>query len=144
VPSTNDFKSARLRDIQVSEILRIGMRADELRRGGQDIIVLGAGEPDFDTPPHVREAAVAAIQNGKTKYTLLEGTIELREAIVRKLRRENGLEYTAPEIIVSAGAKQVIFSALAATLEPGDEVILAAPYWTSYSDMSSSMPARQS
>ena len=133
--TTKDYASARLANIKVSEILRIGARAAQLRRAGQDIIVLAAGEPDFDTPAPVRSAAVNAIQQGLTKYTQLEGTPELRAAITRKLMRDNALEYTSDEIIVSSGAKQVIFNALAATLEPGDEVILPAPFWTSYSDM---------
>ena len=99
------------------------------------MILLAAGEPDFDTPAHIKAAATKAIRDGQTKYTALEGTLELRSAISGKLKAENGIDYSAAEIIVSSGAKQVVFNALAATLEPGDEVILPAPYWTSYADM---------
>lgn len=133
--SATTYQSSRLRAISVSEILRIGERAQEMRRGGKDVIILAAGEPDFDTPVHVKEAAAKAIHDGKTKYTALEGTAELRTAISGNIKRQSNIEYSLSEIIVSSGAKQVIFNALAATLEPGDEVILLAPYWTSYEDM---------
>jgi aspartate aminotransferase len=129
------YQSTRLARIGVSEILRIGGRAQQMRRSGRDVIILGAGEPDFDTPDHIKEAAAKAIRDGQTKYTALEGTLELREAITSKLERENGLFYGPAEIIVSCGAKQVIFNALAATLEPGDEVVIPTPFWTSYEDM---------
>jgi len=99
------------------------------------MIVLGAGEPDFDTPDHIKEAAIRAIRAGQTKYTVLDGTAELKTAIPQKFRRENGVEYASNEITVGAGAKQVMHNAFMATLDPGDEVILAAPYWTSYADM---------
>jgi aspartate aminotransferase len=110
-------------------------RAGELRRQGKSIISLVVGEPDFDTPPVIRAAAERAIEGGATRYTAGAGTLELREAIAAKLRRENGLVYSTSEIIVTAGAKSAIFSALAATLEPGDEVLIPAPYWVSYPDM---------
>ena len=130
------FRPARrIADIGVSEILAIGARAAQLRREGQPVIVLGAGEPDFDTPDNVKDAAVAAIRAGATKYTVLDGTAELKAAVSAKLRRENGLDYAPTEISVSAGAKQVIHNALMATLDEGDEVVIAAPYWTSYADM---------
>lgn len=130
------FRSARrISAIGVSEILKIGATAARLKREGRPVIVLGAGEPDFDTPDHVKAAAEKAIRAGQTKYTTLDGTAELKAAIADKFRRENGLTYAADEITVGAGAKQVIHNAFMATLNPGDEVILAAPYWTSYADM---------
>jgi aspartate aminotransferase len=130
------FRSAqRLRSIGVSEILRISAIATRLKREGRPVIVLGAGEPDFDTPDHAKVAAEQAIRAGLTKYTVLDGTAELKAAIAGKFRRENGLNYAADEITAGAGAKQVIHNAFMATLSAGDEVILAAPYWTSYADM---------
>src|SRR5260221_7778597 len=131
-----DFRSARrLRSIGVSEILRIGATATRLKREGRPVIVLGAGEPDFDTPDHAKAAAERAIRAGQTKYTVLDGTAELKAAIAAKFNRENGLIYAADEITAGAGAKQVIHNAFMATLNAGDEVVLAAPYWTSYADM---------
>ena len=106
-----------------------------MRKEGRPVIVLGAGEPDFDTPDNVKQAAVRAIARGQTKYTLLDGTLELKSAIAVKFARENGLVYALDEISAGAGAKQVMHNAFMATLDPGDEVILAAPYWTSYADM---------
>ena len=130
------FRAAqRLRSIGVSEILRIGAIATRLKREGRPVIVLGAGEPDFDTPDHAKAAAEQAIRAGQTKYTVLDGTAELKAAIAGKFSRENGLNYAAEEITAGAGAKQVIHNAFMATLSAGDEVILAAPYWTSYADM---------
>lgn len=129
------YRSKKVQKVAVSEILLTGARANRMRREGADVIILGAGEPDFDTPQNVKEAAIAALREGKTKYTALEGTIELRSAISSKLKNENGLEYSASEIIVSCGAKHVIYNAFAATLDEGDEVIIPAPYWTSYEDM---------
>ena len=102
---------------------------------GRDVIGLGAGEPDFDTPDHVKEAAIAAIHAGQTKYTAVDGTPELKAAIAAKFDRENGLEYRTDEISVGAGGKQIIYNALMATLDPGDEVVIPAPYWVSYPDM---------
>ncbi len=110
-------------------------RAAELRRAGHSIISLVVGEPDFDTPPAIRAAAERAIEAGATRYTVSAGTLELREAIAAKLLRDSALVYTTSEIIVTAGAKSAIFSALGATLEPGDEVLIPAPYWVSYPDM---------
>jgi aspartate aminotransferase len=127
--------ASRISRIAVSEILRIGARAAQLKREGRDVIVLGAGEPDFDTPDNVKEAAIQAIHAGETKYTLLDGTLALKAAISRKFERDNGLTYGADEITVGAGAKQVIYNALMATLNEGDEVIVGVPYWTSYADM---------
>ncbi|MEO8655902.1 MAG: aminotransferase class I/II-fold pyridoxal phosphate-dependent enzyme, partial [Ramlibacter sp.] len=128
-------RAQRIASIQVSEILRIGALATERLKQGRPMIVLGAGEPDFDTPDHIKEAAIRAIRAGQTRYTALDGTPELKAAIRTKFKRENDLDYEADEVSVGAGAKQVMHNALMATLDAGDEVILAAPYWTSYADM---------
>lgn len=134
--SCDSFRPARrLTAIGISEILKIGAAAQRLKQEGRPVIVLGAGEPDFDTPDHVKRAAEFAIRAGQTKYTSLDGTPELKAAIAEKFLRENELVYAAEEITAGAGAKQVIHNAFMATLSPGDEVILAAPYWTSYADM---------
>lgn len=125
----------RIGAIAVSDIVRITQAANELKRQGQPVIVLGLGEPDFDTPDHVLLAAQQAMAQGDTHYTVLDGTPALKAAIQHKFRRDNGLEFAANEITVGAGAKQVIYNALMASLNPGDEVILPAPYWTSYADM---------
>lgn len=125
----------RIASLGVSEILQIGARAAALRAAGRDVITLGAGEPDFDTPEHIKQAAWAAMQRGETKYTPLTGTPELKAAIARKFRRENGLDYSAEEIIACTGAKQVIFNAMMATLDPGDEVIIPTPFWVTYADI---------
>ncbi len=130
------FRPARrVAGIGVSEILRIGVVARQMKSEGRPVIVLGAGEPDFDTPENVKEAAHRAIRAGATKYTTLDGTLELKAAIAEKFRRDNGLDYALDEISAGAGAKQVIHNAWLATLDDGDEVILPAPYWTSYADM---------
>lgn len=110
-------------------------RARALRAQGQDIITLSQGEPDFDTPSGIREAGIAAIRGGHTRYTAVAGIDELRSAIAAKLRRDNGLDYDPSQVIVGCGAKQVIFNALFATLDPGDEVVIPAPCWVSYPDM---------
>ena len=128
-------RAQRIAAIEVSEILRIGALAAQRQREGRPVIVLGAGEPDFETPDHIKEAAIAAIRAGQTRYTVLDGTAELKAAIQGKFRRENGLDYAVEEITAGAGAKQVMYNAFMASLDPGDEVILAAPYWTSYADM---------
>ena len=136
LPDASAFHAARrISSITVSEILRIGATATALKKQGRPVIVLGAGEPDFDTPDHVKDAACAAIRAGATKYTALDGTPDLKQAIVDKFRRENGLHFETDQVTVGAGAKQVIHNALMATLDDGDEVVLAAPYWTSYADM---------
>jgi aspartate aminotransferase len=106
-----------------------------LKAAGKDVIGLGAGEPDFDTPDHIKNAAIEAIKKGETKYTPVAGTPALKKAICDKFKRENGLEYAANQIVVGVGAKQIIFNALMATLNAGDEVIIPAPYWVSYPDM---------
>jgi aspartate aminotransferase len=113
----------------------VTQRAAELKAQGRDVIGLGAGEPDFDTPDHIKKAAMDAITRGETKYTPVAGTAALKKAIVEKFKRENGLDYAANQIVVGNGAKQVIFNAMAATLNAGDEVIIPAPYWVSYPDM---------
>jgi aspartate aminotransferase len=125
----------RVRRIKPSPSTAAADRANELRRQGRQIVNLVVGEPDFDTPPHIREAAARAMDAGATRYTPMKGTIELRQAIAAKLQRENGLSYGTDEIIVTNGAKSAIYSALSATVEPGDEVIIPAPYWVSYPDM---------
>ena len=132
----NSFGIAgRVRRIKPSPSTSAADRANELRRQGKSIVSLVVGEPDFDTPPHIRRAAAQAMDAGVTRYTSMRGTLELREAIVAKLQRENGLTYGVDEIIVTSGAKSAIYSALAATVETGDEVIVPAPYWVSYPDM---------
>ena len=127
--------SARLNRIQPSPSSMAGQRARELRAAGRDIVGLTSGEPDFDTPDNVVEAAIRAMREGQTKYTDVGGTPALREAVTEKFRRDNGLEYTAAEVIVGTGAKQVIFNAFMCTLEAGDEVIVPTPYWVSYPDI---------
>jgi aspartate aminotransferase len=127
--------AGRLRRIKPSPSTSAADRANELRRQGKSIVNLVVGEPDFDTPAYIREAAVAAIAKGQTRYTLMAGTVQLRQAIVAKLERENGLRYGMDEIIATNGAKSAIYSALAITIEAGDEVIIPAPYWVSYPDM---------
>jgi aspartate aminotransferase len=123
----------RLATLNVSEILRIGSRAAELKQQGHPVIVLGAGEPDFDTPAHIKAAAIRAIEAGDTKYTVLDGTPALKAAVRAKCLRDSGLDFSASEITVACGAKQIIFNAMMATLNPGDEVIIPTPYWTTYS-----------
>ncbi|MDQ7912965.1 pyridoxal phosphate-dependent aminotransferase [Pseudomonas sp. 102515] len=124
-----------LASVGVSEILQITERANALRRQGADLLVLGAGEPDFDTPEHIKEAAIQAIRAGQTKYTVLDGSPALKEAIRRKFARENDLVFAQDEVTASAGAKQVIFNAMMATLDAGDEVIIPAPFWVTYADI---------
>ena len=127
--------SAALDRINPSPTLAITSRVLELKRAGIDVIGLGAGEPDFDTPDFVKEAAIAAIRAGKTKYTNVDGTPELKEAIVAKFKRDNALEYTPAQVTVNVGGKHTLFNALVATLDAGDEVIVPAPYWVSYPDV---------
>jgi aspartate aminotransferase len=125
----------RIREIGVSEILVIGARAKELKAQGRPIIELGAGEPDFDTPDNIKNAAIAAINRGESKYTALTGTPQLKKAIQTKFARDNDLQFDVNQIIASTGAKQVLFNAFMATLQAGDEVIIPTPYWTSYADI---------
>ncbi|MCZ0963368.1 pyridoxal phosphate-dependent aminotransferase [Paracoccus benzoatiresistens] len=134
--STRSFRPAdRIADLGVSEILAITARASALKREGRPVIILGAGEPDFDTPDHIKEAAVAAIREGRTKYTVLDGSPEMKRAIRDKFRRENGLEFKADEVTAAAGAKQILYNAMMASLNEGDEVIIPTPCWTSYFDI---------
>lgn len=136
MPAVNSYNLAgRIRRIKPSPSTVAADRANELRRQGQQIVSLVVGEPDFDTPAHIRKAAAYAMDHGATRYTSMRGTQELREAISAKLKRENGLSYGVDEIIVTNGAKSAIYSALAATVDVGDEVIIPAPYWVSYPDM---------
>jgi aspartate aminotransferase len=127
--------AARVKRIKPSPSTSAADRANELRREGKQIVSLVVGEPDFDTPAHIRQAAAGAMEKGATRYTLMAGTVDLRTAIAAKLKRENGLIYGLGEIIATNGAKSAIYSAFAVTLEPGDEVIIPAPYWVSYPDM---------
>ena len=125
----------RLNRIKPSATMGVSGRAQELKAQGMDIISLGAGEPDFDTPDNAKEAAISAIKLGETKYTLVPGTLALREAISAKFKRENGLDYAPSQIQVASGGKQSIYNAIMATVEEGDEVIIPAPYWVSYPDI---------
>ncbi|HEX8232749.1 MAG TPA: pyridoxal phosphate-dependent aminotransferase [Caulobacteraceae bacterium] len=129
------LESAALRRVKPSPTIAASAKARELIRQGRDVISLGAGEPDFDTPDNIKEAAIRAIREGKTKYTDVDGIPELKEAVAAKFRRENGLEYSTKQITVAPGGKAVIFNALMATLSPGDQVLIPAPYWVSYPDM---------
>lgn len=127
--------AARVLAVKESPTLVVTARALELKRQGRDIISLGAGEPDFETPAHIRAAGIAAIESGKTRYTAVDGTPDLKAAIVAKFQRENGLTYTAQQILVSSGGKQSFYNLCQAYLNDGDEVIIPAPYWVSYPDM---------
>ncbi len=127
--------SAALGRISPSPTLAITSRVLELKRAGVDVIGLGAGEPDFDTPDFVKEAAIQAIRDGKTKYTNVDGTIELKQAIVAKFARDNGLTYSTDQVSVNVGGKHTLFNAMVATIDPGDEVVIPAPYWVSYPDV---------
>ncbi len=127
--------SDRVLSIKPSPTLAVTNRAAELKAAGKDIIGLGAGEPDFDTPEHIKAAAIKAIQDGFTKYTAVDGTAGLKKAIIAKLKRDNGLDYQANQILVSCGGKQSFFNLALAFLNKGDEVIIPAPYWVSYPDM---------
>src|ERR1700740_2295440 len=127
--------SVALGRIQPSATLAMTGRVNALKRQGIDVIGLSAGEPDFDTPDFVKDAAIAAIRAGQTKYTDVDGTAELKEAIVAKFKRDNGLTYQNAEIGVNSGGKHTLFNALIATVDAGDEVIIPAPYWVSYPDI---------
>jgi aspartate aminotransferase len=129
------LESAALRRIAPSATIAISAKARALKAAGRDIIALSAGEPDFDTPENIKEAGIAAIRAGKTKYTDPDGMPELKAAICAKFKRENGLDYKPSQVHIAPGGKPVIFNALVATLNPGDEVIIPAPYWVSYPDM---------
>ncbi len=127
--------SRRVQRIQPSPTLAVTARAKELRAQGKDVIGLGAGEPDFDTPEHIKQAAIRAIRDGFTKYTAVDGTPSLKQAVIEKFRRENGLEFTADQVLVSVGGKQSFFNLALALLDEGDEVVIPAPYWVSYPDI---------
>jgi len=127
--------SNSLKRIKPSPTIAVSQKARELKAAGKDVIGLGAGEPDFDTPDNIKNAAIDAIKRGETKYTAVDGTPDLKKAIVNKFKRENNLEYSTNEITVGTGGKQVIYNAFMATLNKGDEVIIPAPYWVSYPDM---------
>lgn len=127
--------AARLATMGVSEILRITAQAGALKRAGRPMIILGAGEPDFDTPDNIKDAAHRAIAAGDTKYTVLDGSPALKEAVRRKFERENGLVFGQDQVTCGAGAKQILFNAFMASLDPGDEVVIPAPFWTSYADI---------
>jgi aspartate aminotransferase len=129
------FISDSLNRIQPSATIAISNKALAMKAEGKDVIALAAGEPDFDTPENIKEAAIAAIRSGKTKYTAVDGIPELKQAIVAKFKRENGLDYKASQVSVGTGGKQILFNALLATINPGDEVIIPAPYWVSYPDI---------
>ena len=130
-----DLIAERLDRISPSQTIAISSKARALKAGGRDIISLSAGEPDFDTPVNVKDAAIRAIQNGDTKYTDVAGTLALRQAVAAKFKRDSGLDYKPEEIIISTGGKQVIFNAMVATLNAGDEAIIPTPCWVSYPDI---------
>ena len=124
-----------LERVKPSPTMAITSKARELKAAGFDVIGLGAGEPDFDTPDNIKQAAIEAIQRGETKYTAVDGIPELKRAVAEKFKRENGLTYKPSEITVGSGGKQVLYNALLATLDPGDVVIIPSPYWVSYPDI---------
>lgn len=129
------FLANSLARVKPSATIAVSQKARELKSQGRDVIGLGAGEPDFDTPDNIKQAAIDAIQRGETKYTPVPGIPELRDAISKKFKRENGLDYTADQVIVGTGGKQILFNAFAATLNAGDEVLIPTPFWVSYPDM---------
>src|SRR5271168_4554297 len=129
------FLADRLARVKASPTMAITALATELKAAGRDIISLSVGEPDFDTPENIKAAGIAAIQRGDTKYTVFDGRIELKQAIAAKFKRENGLDYETSQITISAGGKQVLYNAMVATINAGDEVIIPAPYWVSYPEM---------
>jgi aspartate aminotransferase len=129
------FLSDTLARVKPSPTIAVSNLAAELKAQGKDVIGLGAGEPDFDTPDNIKKAAMAAIDAGKTKYTAPDGIPELKQAICAKFKRDNGLDYTPAQVSVGTGGKQILYNALMATLNPGDEVVIPAPYWVSYPDM---------
>src|SRR5215472_1525487 len=135
MPLPKDFLSQSLNRIQPSPTIAVTQKARDLKAAGRDVISLGVGEPDFDTPDNIKEAAIAAIRRGETKYTAVEGIPELRRAIAAKFKRENNLDYAPEECFAAPGGKSVIFHAMLASLNPGDEVVIPAPYWVSYPDI---------
>src|SRR6478609_6282240 len=130
------FLADQLKRVKPSATIAVTDKARALKLAGRNVIGLGAGEPDFDTPDNIKQAAIKAIESGKaSKYTNVDGIAELKDAIVKKFKRENGLDYKASQVTVGTGGKQVLYNAFVATLNPGDEVIIPAPYWVSYPDM---------
>ena len=134
-PVSHDFLASRLSAVKPSATLGLIQLAQTLQNAGRDLVMLNTGEPDFDTPDFIKDAAYTAIAAGDTKYTAVDGTPALKDAIIRKFERENGLSYTRAQITVGTGGKQVLYNALMATLNPEDEVLIPAPYWVSYPDM---------
>ena len=131
----NTLIAERMSLIKPSPTMAVTKMAAEMKAAGQDIIGLGAGEPDFDTPDHIKNAAIEAIKNGETKYTAVDGTPALKKAIAKKFYKDNSIKYNIDEIIVSVGGKQVLYNALMSSINPGDEVIIPSPFWVSYPDM---------
>ncbi|MEM8686461.1 MAG: aminotransferase class I/II-fold pyridoxal phosphate-dependent enzyme, partial [Pseudomonadota bacterium] len=129
------FLSDAIGRIKPSPTIAVSSLARELKAAGNDVIGLGAGEPDFETPDNIKKAAIDAITRGETRYTAVDGIPELKDAISAKFKRDNGLDYAPSQITVGTGGKQVLFNALLATLNPGDEVVIPAPYWVSYPDI---------
>jgi aspartate aminotransferase len=136
ITAMNSQLSSRVKAVKPSPTLAVTARAAEMRAAGKDVIGLGAGEPDFDTPDHIKKAAIEAINDGFTKYTAVDGTPGLKQAIIDKFHKDNGFEYGMDQILVSCGGKQSFYNLAQAILDPGDEVIIPAPYWVSYPDMS--------
>src|SRR5512142_2592096 len=132
----------RLKAIKPSPTLAVSAKAAKLKAEGKDVIAMGAGEPDFDTPQFIKDAGIAAIQKGQTKYTAAGGTPSLKKAIIAKFKRENALDYGEKQILVSCGGKQTSFNLCLALLNPGDEAIIPAPYWVSYPDMAQMADAK--
>lgn len=133
--NSEDFLSKTLARVKPSPTIAVSNLAAELKAAGKDVIGLGAGEPDFDTPQNIKDAGIAAITAGKTKYTAVDGIVELKSAICAKLKRDNGLTYENAQVTIGTGGKQILYNALMATLNDGDEVVIPAPYWVSYPDM---------
>ena len=130
------FLADHLKRIKPSPTIAVTDKARQLKAAGRNVIGLGAGEPDFDTPDHIKEAAIRAIKEGRaSKYTAVDGIPELKAAVSQKFKRENGLDYKPSQIIIGVGGKHVLYNAFMATMNPGDEVIIPAPYWVSYPDM---------
>ncbi|HIE79051.1 MAG TPA: aminotransferase class I/II-fold pyridoxal phosphate-dependent enzyme, partial [Candidatus Thioglobus sp.] len=127
--------SKRVQQVKPSATLQVTAKANELKSKGIQVVPMGSGEPDFDTPVNIQEAASFAIKNGQTRYTAVDGTPELKQAIISKFKRENELEYSSSEVMASSGGKQVFYNLCQAIINSGDEVIIPAPYWVSYPDM---------
>ena len=133
--ASNEFLSKQVQAIKPSPTIAVTQKARELKSQGRDVIGLGAGEPDFDTPDNIKEAAIDAINRGETKYTAVDGIPELKRAIVNKFKKENNIDYTTDQVFVAPGGKAIIYNAFMATINDGDEVVIPAPYWVSYPDI---------